>query len=452
VKTVLVIDDEIAIRDTIDQLLTYEGYAVRKAGTGAEGLALVERDAPDAILLDIKMPGMDGFEVLRRLNAAGSVVPVIVVSGHGNIETAVEAVKQGAYDFLEKPLERERLLVTLNNCLAHHEVLADRTVLQMQATDQTPLVGDSPPMREVRRFIEKVAASDATVLITGENGTGKELVVSAIHRASARRDRPLVEVNCAAIPRDLVESELFGHEKGSFTGADRQRIGKFEQANGGTLFLDEIGDMNEEAQAKVLKAVEESRFQRVGGTTTRAVDVRIVAATNRDLSSPDSGFRRDLFFRLNVLAVHLPPLREREGDVELLLAWFMDDLASRLKTPPRRFAPETLAVLREYSWPGNVRELRNLVERLLILAPEGVIRPGDLPLLPGAAPTAVESSDLFACKDFQEFKTRSEADFLQQKLKEHHYNVSRTAEVLGMQRSNLYKKITKYGLRTQPSE
>ncbi len=451
-KTVLVIDDEIAIRDTIDQLLTYEGYAVRKAGTGAEGLALVERDAPDAILLDIKMPGMDGFEVLRRLNAAGSVVPVIVVSGHGNIETAVEAVKQGAYDFLEKPLERERLLVTLNNCLAHHEVLADRTVLQMQATDQTPLVGDSPPMREVRRFIEKVAASDATVLITGENGTGKELVVSAIHRASARRDRPLVEVNCAAIPRDLVESELFGHEKGSFTGADRQRIGKFEQANGGTLFLDEIGDMNEEAQAKVLKAVEESRFQRVGGTTTRAVDVRIVAATNRDLSSPDSGFRRDLFFRLNVLAVHLPPLREREGDVELLLAWFMDDLASRLKTPPRRFAPETLAVLREYSWPGNVRELRNLVERLLILAPEGVIRPGDLPLLPGAAPTAVESSDLFACKDFQEFKTRSEADFLQQKLKEHHYNVSRTAEVLGMQRSNLYKKITKYGLRTQPSE
>jgi two-component system nitrogen regulation response regulator NtrX len=450
VKTVLIIDDEIAIRETLEQILSYEGYDVKKAGSGAEGLAVVASAAPDVILLDVKMPGMDGFEVLDRLAADGHGMPVIVVSGHGNIETAVEAVRKGAYDFLEKPLDRSRLLVTLTNCLDHQEVLADNRILQEIAVTSHPLVGESGGMKEVRAFIEKVGPSEATVLITGENGTGKELVVSAIHRASGRRDRPLVEVNCAAIPRDLVESELFGHEKGSFTGADRQRIGKFEMADGGTLFLDEIGDMNEEAQAKVLKAVEESKFQRVGGTDTRAVDVRIVAATNRDLSSPDSGFRQDLFFRLNVLAIHLPPLREREGDIELLLEWFMADMAARMKTKARRFDPETVALLREYSWPGNVRELRNLVERLLILAPEEVIRPKDLPLLPGGGQEVDGEPSFFGCSDFQTFKAESEGAFLQHKLRENLYNVSKTAEVLGMQRSNLYKKISKYGLRTQP--
>ena len=449
-KSVLIVDDEVAIRDTLEQILGYEGYAVRKAANGAEALAEVERRAPDVVLLDIKMPGMDGLEVLARLQAAGHTMPVIVISGHGTIETAVEAVKGGAYDFLDKPLDRARLLVTLTNCLEHQRVLEDRRILAEQAGPATPLVGESRGMREVRAFIEKVAPTDATVLITGENGTGKELVVGAIHRASARCDRPLVEVNCAAIPRELVESELFGHERGSFTGAERRRIGKFEQADGGTLFLDEIGDMNEEAQAKVLKAVEESRFQRVGGTETRSVDVRIIAATNRDLSTPDSGFRQDLFFRLNVLSIHLPPLREREGDVDLLLDWFMSDLAVRLKTKPRRYSPETREILRGHTWPGNVRELRNLVERLLILAAGDVITPADLPPLPGAAAGAPEDSGLFACRDFQEFKSRSEGAFLQRKLRENMYNVSRTAEALGMQRSNLYKKITKYGLRTQP--
>ncbi len=449
-KTVLIIDDEIAIRETLEQILSYEGYEVKKAGSGADGLSVVASSVPDVILLDIKMPGMDGFEVLERLAADNHHIPVIVISGHGNIETAVDAVRKGAYDFLEKPLDRSRLLMTLTNCLDHQEVLSDRRILQEQTEVFHPLVGECRGMREVRVFIEKVAPSDATVLVTGENGTGKELVVRAIHQSSARRDRPLVEVNCAAIPRDLVESELFGHEKGSFTGADRQRIGKFELADGGTLFLDEIGDMNEEAQAKVLKAVEESRFQRVGGGDTKVVDVRIVAATNRDLSSPESGFRQDLFFRLNVLSVHLPPLREREGDTDLLLEWFMADLASRLKMKPCRFDPETLAILREYSWPGNVRELRNLVERLLILAPNEVVKPGDLPVLPGAAQEAAREYSFFDCTDFQAFKSASEGAFLQHKLKENLYNVSKTAEALGMQRSNLYKKITKYGLRTQP--
>ena len=449
-KTVLIVDDELAIRETMEQILNYDGYAVLKAASGAEALTLVEKSEPDVILLDIKMPGMDGFEVLEKLKAQQVTAPVVVISGHGTIETAVEAVKNGAYDYLEKPLDRSRLLMTLANCLKHQRVLNDRENLRVKVGTGLPIVGESPAIRDVRRFIEKVGPTEGTVLITGENGTGKELVVNAIHRASLRSDQPLVEVNCAAIPRDLVESELFGHEKGSFTGADRQRVGKFEHADGGILFLDEIGDMGEEAQAKVLKAVEESRFQRVGGTETREVDVRIVAATNRDLSSPQSGFRQDLFFRLNVLSIHLPPLRERDGDVELLLSWFMADLAARLNRDQLTFSPETLAILKQYSWPGNVRELRNLVERLLILSSGPTVKPSDLPLLPGTQGSSSEDASFLDCSDFQEFKARSEGAFLQQKLKENMYNVSRTAEALGMQRSNLYKKISKYELRTQP--
>ncbi len=450
VKKILVVDDEAAIRETLEQILGYEGYHVQKAGSGPEALQLMSSGLPDVVLLDVKMPGMDGFEVQQQVAARGWDVPIIVISGHGNIETAVEAVRKGAYDFLEKPLDRSRLLLTIANCLGHHKVVRDNRVLQQQLLEGPPLVGDSPAMLQVKDFITKVAASDATVLITGENGTGKELVVKAIHRASSRADRPLVEVNCAAIPRDLVESELFGHEKGSFTGADRPRTGKFEQADGGTLFLDEIGDMNEQAQAKVLKAVEESRFQRVGGDETREVDVRIIAATNRDLTAPDSGFRQDLFFRLNVLAIHLPPLRERGDDVELLLNWFMADLGRRLKRKPLRFHPDALAILKAYSWPGNVRELRNLVERLLIMAAGETVKPVDLPPMNVVAQEAGMEEGLLACGDFQEFKSRSEAIFLQHKLRENLYNVSRTAEALGMQRSNLYKKIAKYGLQTQP--
>jgi len=451
-KTVLVVDDEASIRETLQQILTYEKYGVQTAASGREALQLLAAEPVDVVLLDVKMPEMDGFEVLAAMAQEGHDVPVIVISGHGTIETAVEAVKSGAYDFLEKPLDRSRLLVTLQNCLDFHRALTEKKELQEKSGLHCPLVGECPEMKAVASFIEKVAPSDATVLVTGENGTGKELVVSAIHQRSRRRDFPFVEVNCAAIPRELVESELFGHEKGSFTGAEKKRIGKFEQADGGTLFLDEIGDMSEEAQAKVLKAVEESKFERVGGTQTHRVDVRIIAATNRDLSLPSSGFRQDLFFRLNVLAIHLPPLRERGEDVDLLLEYFMRTLAVSLKTEPKQFAPETVALLREYPWPGNVRELRNLVERLLILVPGKVIRPGDLPVLPGAAVTGEAPWELLSCQEFQEFKAKSESTFLQHKLRENRYNVSKTAESLGMQRSNLYKKITKYRLRTQPPD
>jgi two-component system nitrogen regulation response regulator NtrX len=451
-QTVLVVDDEVAIRETVAQILSYEGYRTTAAASGPDALARLAEAPVDAMLLDVKMPGMDGFEVLARVRADFPGVPVIVISGHGDIQTAVQAVKEGAYDFLEKPLDRARMLVTLQNAVAHRRALADRDQLAAKAGRTTPLVGDCAAIREVREFIAKVAPSSSTVLVTGENGTGKEVVVSALHAASKRADGPLIEVNCAAIPSELVESELFGHEKGAFTGADRQRIGKFEQADGGTLFLDEIGDMGPEAQAKVLRAVEEGTFQRVGGRESLKVDVRIVAATNRDLTDPSSGFRRDLFFRLNVLAIHLPPLRDRPGDVELLLDYFMARLSAVMKTGPRRFAPEALALLRGYSWPGNVRELRNLVERLLILAPGDTVRPVDLPVLAGAPTGDGGLPDFFRLDDFQEFKAQAEAAFLQQKLREQRYNVSRTAEVLSMQRSNLYKKISRYGLHTQVPE
>ena len=451
-QTVLVVDDEIAIRETLVQILGYEGYRVLTAGSGPEALDVLGSESAGALLLDVKMPGMDGFEVLARVRELQPDLPVIVISGHGDIQTAVQAVREGAYDFLEKPLDRSRLLLTLQNCLAHRRALDDRERLAAKAGRATPIIGQCRAMDDVRGFIDKVAPTDATVLVTGENGTGKELVVGAIHAGSPRRDGPLVEVNCAAIPAELVESELFGHEKGSFTGADRQRIGKFEQAQGGTLFLDEIGDMGEQAQAKVLRAVEEGTIQRVGGRETMKVDVRIVAATNRDLTAADSGFRRDLFFRLNVLSIHLPPLRERPGDVPLLLEYFMHRLAATMKTPPRAFAPDALAELETYDWPGNVRELRNLVERVLILAAGPQVRAADLPLLPGATARAHAPDDLFGCNDFQEFKSRAEAVFLQQKLHENRYNVTRTADVLGMQRSNLYKKISRYGLRTHSGD
>ncbi len=445
--TILVVDDEAAIRTTLSQLLGYEGYTVLTAADGPAALETVQQEKVDVILLDVKMPAMDGLEVLSRLASGQQRVPVIIISGHGTVETAVEAVRQGAYDFLEKPLERDRLLVTIRNCLDHFGLARETAQLRDAAGWDEALVGECPAMREVKEFIRRVAPTDATVLITGENGTGKELVVRALHAGSPRRDRPLVEVNCAAIPRDLVESELFGHEKGSFTGADKTRIGKFELADGGTLFLDEIGDMDARAQAKVLRAIEQGRFQRVGGTRERTVDVRIIAATNRDLTDPALGFRQDLFYRLNVLSVQLPPLRERGDDIELLLEHFNHTLARRLNRQPKVFTPAALDRLRAHDWPGNVRELRNLVERVLILVPGQEVDVTHLPM-PPVAESDEQAVEWLRCRTYQEFKERSERAYLQAKLAEHGYNVSRTAEALGMQRSNLYKKIAKYDLRT----
>jgi DNA-binding NtrC family response regulator len=449
-QTVLVVDDEAAIRKTLEQILTYESYHVLTAASGPDALDIMTSENVDVVFLDIKMQGMDGFEVLEKMSESGITTPVIVISGHGNIETAVEAVKKGAFDFLEKPLDRSRLLLTLRNCISHRQLQDQTTQLRTQAGFFSPLIGESPEMMVVKNFIERVSPTDATVLITGENGTGKEVVARALHANGPRCEAPLIEVNCAAIPKDLVESELFGHEKGSFTGADKMRVGKFEQADGGTLFLDEIGDMTEEAQAKVLKAVEEQRFQRVGGQDLRKVDVRIIAATNRDLASPESGFRQDLYFRLNVLAVNVPALRERGHDVEILLAYFMEQISGQLKKTPKVFTANALAHLKNYAWPGNVRELRNLVERLMILVQGGEITVRDLPM----KHTQLRDDDqvnneILSCADFQEFKSCSETLFLQAKLEENGFNISKTAEKLGMQRSNLYKKIDKYGLNTR---
>jgi len=448
--TILIVDDEEAIRATLSQLLGYEGYRVLVAPDGPSALEQLQQEKVDVILLDVKMPGMDGLDVLQRLAGDRQRVPVIIISGHGNVETAVEAVRRGAYDFLEKPLERERLLVTIRNCLDRFGLARQTAWLRGEMEWDQQLVGECAAMRRVKAFIDQVAPTDATVLVTGENGTGKELVVRALHAGSPRRDRPLVEVNCAAIPRDLVESELFGHEKGAFTGADRTRIGKFELADGGTLFLDEIGDMEPAAQAKVLRAIEQGRFQRVGGSRERDVDVRIIAATNKDLTDPHLGFRQDLYYRLNVLSVHLPPLRERGDDVPLLIDHFNRALAVRLNRRPKRFTPGALQRLGAHRWPGNVRELRNLVERILILVPGDEVTEAELlplePVRDGAGPR----DSWLGCVTYQEFKDRSEREFLQAKLAGNDYNVSRTAEILGMQRSNLYKKIAKYDLRTTP--
>lgn len=454
-KIVLVVDDDGDIRMSLEMMLAYEGYEVWTARDGEEALARIDKEAQsgraaEVALCDVKMPRLDGPGMLDELAKRPARPSVIMISGHGDVPTAVDALRRGAVDFLEKPLDQNRVVTSLRNALRERALAAENRGLKRALSEPWKLLGDSVAMRTLREQVARVAASEAAVLITGENGSGKEVVARQVHLSGPRAAGPFVTVNCAAIPSELIESELFGHEKGSFTGADRQRTGRFEQADGGTLFLDEIGDMGEEAQAKVLKAVEESRFQRVGGTETRRVNVRIVAATNRELSSPQSGFRQDLYYRLNVLALHLPPLRDRHGDIPLLLDWYMAELATRLKLKPRRFAPETVALLEEYSWPGNVRELRNLVERLLILAPEPTIRPVDLPPLPGAAPGRPAEAGLLAARDFLEFKARSETVFLQLKLRENLYNVSRTADVLGMQRSNLYKKIAKYGLRTQP--
>jgi two-component system, NtrC family, nitrogen regulation response regulator NtrX len=452
VKTVLIIDDEAAIRSTFEQILSYEKYNVLTAGDGPSALTVMSENQVDAVFLDIKMPGMDGFEVLAKINELQYGMPVIVISGHGDIETAVEAVKSGAYDFLEKPLDRSRLLLTLKNGIEFNAIQEDRNRLRKGSGYNTPLVGQSAPMQAVQKFINQVAPTDSTVLLTGENGTGKELVVKAIHAGSKRCANPLVEVNCAAIPSELVESELFGHEKGSFTGAEKMRIGKFEQADGGTLFLDEIGDMSYEAQAKVLKAVEESKFERVGSNEVRYVDVRIIAATNRDLSDPETGFRQDLFFRLNVLAIELPPLRSRDGDIKLLLDYFMETTSQSMKIESKQFTPKAYQLLEAHSWPGNVRELRNIVERLLILTPGPAIDAKDIPPLSGV-PFHDDSSfsNIIDADLFVDFKEQSEAIYLQHKLKENRYNISKTAEKLGMQRSNLYKKINKYELETEPT-
>ncbi|HKK94608.1 MAG TPA: sigma-54 dependent transcriptional regulator [Longimicrobiales bacterium] len=440
---VLVVDDETSIRGAIRQILEYEGHDVAVAEDGMDALDHIETRRPDLIFLDVKMPGLDGLEVLSRIRENDPSALVVMISGHGTIETAVDATRAGAFDFLQKPLDSDRLLVTLRNALQLRGLSERVERLREEVEARHEIVGSTREIGQVLERIERVAPTSARVLITGENGTGKELVARAIHRLSPRSGGPFVEVNCAAIPRELIESELFGHVEGSFTGAVADRAGRFEQADGGTLFLDEVGDMSLDAQAKVLRALEQGVVTRVGGGRPIEVDVRVVAATNKELSEEIEAerFREDLYYRLNVVPIRVPPLRERRDDIPMLVQHF----ATLTQGPAREFTDEAIARLRELPWPGNVRELRNTVERLMILAEGERVEVGDVERLAGSG--GERADDAFTDADtFAEFKDRAERSFVLHKLREFDWNVSETARQLEMPRSNLYKKIEKYDL------
>ena len=371
---ILLIEDEKAIRKTLSEILSYEGYKIDEAGDGEEGLKKFKEKTYDMVLCDIKMPKMDGIEFLQKAGEANADVPIIMISGHGNIETAVEAVKKGAYDFISKPPDLNRLLITIRNALDKTNLVTETKSLKRRIGKVQEMIGDSSPIKKIKDTIDKVGPTDARVLITGDNGAGKELVARWLHEKSNRRDGQLVEVNCAAIPGELIESELFGHEKGSFTSAIRQRIGKFEQANGGTLFLDEIGDMSLNAQAKVLRALQEGKITRVGADKDINVDVRVVAATNKDLLKEVEAktFRLDLYHRLSVIIIHVPSLNERRDDIPMLVDSFLDSICAEYGTAKKSIDPAAVTALKEYNWTGNIRELRNVVERLIILSGKSI--------------------------------------------------------------------------------
>ena len=375
-SNILIIDDEKAIRKTLSEILSYEGYKIDEAGDGEEGFRKFREKEYDVILCDIKMPKMDGIEFLEKAKEANPDLPIIMISGHGTIETAVEAVKKGAYDYISKPPDLNRLLITIRNAMDKTSLVAETKVLKRRVSKVQDMIGDSTPIQKIRETIDKVAPTDARILITGENGVGKELVARWVHEKSNRASGPLIEVNCAAIPGELIESELFGHEKGSFTSAVKQRIGKFEQANTGTLFLDEIGDMSPNAQAKVLRALQEGKITRVGGDKDINVDVRVIAATNKDLLKEvdEKNFRLDLYHRLSVIIIHVPSLNERKDDIPLLIDKFLQDICNEYGIARKGIDEEAIRALQEYNWTGNIRELRNVVERLIILSSKSINR------------------------------------------------------------------------------
>ena len=445
----LIVDDEKGIRDALAQVFEYEGQEVRVAEDGPDALLVANTFQPDLVFLDVKMPGMDGLEVLARLGDESPGSLVIMISGHGTIDTALEATRRGAYDFLEKPLDTDRLLVTLRRALELKGLTESMAELRSQVESRYEIVGNSLPIRRVLERVEKVAATDARILISGENGTGKELVARAIHRLSSRSDTVFIEVNCAAIPSELIESELFGHLRGSFTGAFADRAGKFEQANGGTLFLDEIGDMSRDAQAKVLRVLEQGVLTRIGGSEAVEVDVRVLSATNKNLEQEieDGGFREDLFYRLNVVPIRVPSLRERQEDIPMLVTHFSEGMVAREGSAPRVFSDAAMERLKTLTWPGNVRELRNTVERLLILSDGSEITSDDVDLLTSSRARSVDPGrELLALDNFSAFKEEAERAYIVGKLRANDWNVAETARRIEMPRSNLYKKIEKYGL------
>jgi two-component system nitrogen regulation response regulator NtrX len=455
---ILLVDDEAEIRRSVRMILEYEGYDVQEASSGPEALALVEREAPDLVFLDIKMPGVDGLEVLEKIKHVNESLPVVMISGHGTVSTAVEATKLGAFDFIEKPLASERVLVTIKNALDRTRLQDENRSLKRAVEARHQMVGESVGLRQVWDAIKRAAPTNATVLLLGESGAGKELVARAIHRNSLRSRERFVQVNCAAIPEELIESELFGHEKGSFTGATEKQIGKFEQADRGTIFLDEVGDMSAKTQAKVLRVLQEGEVERLGSARTIKVDVRVIAATNKDLEAEieRGNFREDLYFRLSVIPIKVPPLRDRREDIPALVRHFADLFSRENNRRAQRFTPAALEALQKARWKGNVRELRNTVERLLIMTPGDSIDADDLrdairpdtkasPPEASGGPAAAGGNHV-APGTLREFKELAERKFLVDKLRENAWNISKTAEIIGTPRSNLYKKLEQYGI------
>jgi two-component system nitrogen regulation response regulator NtrX len=448
-RTILIVDDEESIIQSLQGILADEGFDVISATSGSSALEKIDETMPDLVLLDIWMPGLDGIETLVKIKESHSQLPVIMMSGHGTIETAVKATKLGAYDFIEKPLSLEKVLLCINNAVDHSKLEEEITLLKEKQKGKYQITGDSDAIRQLKEQIRIVSRTNAWVLISGENGTGKELVAHTIHRLSPRSRKPMIEVNCAAIPEELIESELFGHEKGAFTGAATMKKGKFDLAHEGTLFLDEIGDMSLKAQSKTLRILQEQKFERVGGSRTIQVDVRVIAATNKDLEAEiqKGTFRDDLFYRLNVIPMRVPPLRERVEDIPQLIKEFISEISVDMNLEPKVFSEKALLLLRRYQWPGNVRELRNLVERLFIMVPSREIQASDIPPPFSQVPDAKDAYALgLAAGTYKDAKGLFEKAFLAKKLQEFNWNISQTAEAIGIERSNLHKKIKAYGL------
>ncbi|SDK51269.1 two-component system, NtrC family, nitrogen regulation response regulator NtrX [Maridesulfovibrio ferrireducens] len=458
-KSILIVDDEDGIRYSLRGVLEDEGFSVSEADSGENALKSISDDMPDLVFLDIWLPGMDGLEVLDRIKKEWDWLPVVMISGHGNIETAVSAIKKGAFDFIEKPLSLEKVVITAEKAVKFSNLQSENKALRTRIETEQPakLTGRSEAIVSLREIIGQVAPTDAWVLITGENGTGKEIVARSIHSQSLRKDRPLVAVNCAAIPEELIESELFGHEKGAFTGAERAQEGKFELADTGTLFLDEIGDMSLKTQAKILRILQEQCFERVGGRKTINVNVRVIAATNKDLFQEikNGNFREDLYYRLKVFPLEVAPLRDRSEDIPLLIEEFITRLNRQHGFKPLTFTNAALKVLSEYAWPGNVRELKNFVERMLIIFGGKEVGPDKLPpeIADNPKVESIEQDQLplplpEGQLDFKKARADFEAQFLETKLKEFNGSVSKLAEAVGLERSSLYRKLKSYEIQT----
>ncbi|MBW2505160.1 MAG: sigma-54-dependent Fis family transcriptional regulator [Deltaproteobacteria bacterium] len=455
--TILIVDDEQSIRDSLTGILQDEGFAPSSVSSGEQAIRYFDNERPDLVLLDIWMPGMDGLAALSKIRELYPEQLVIMMSGHGNIETAVRATKLGAYDFIEKPLSLEKVLLSIHNAMHVSQLVEENRELKAKIAKDYEMVGTSPSIMELKQQIEVAGPTSGWILITGENGTGKELVARAIHHSSLRASKPFVEVNCAAIPEELIESELFGHEKGAFTGATTQRRGKFDQAHEGTLFLDEISDMSLKTQAKVLRILQEHKFERVGGNKTIVVDVRVIAATNKDLEFEiqENRFREDLFYRLNVIPFHVPPLRERRDDIEALANHFLVHFCSKESRDIKALDEQALAAIKRYHWPGNVRELKNLIERMVIMTPGKIISKDNLPpsilhKQPEVFPELeIDNGSSAGSDSFKQAKEDFEKIYLLNKLKEYDWNVSKTAEAIGIERSNLHRKIKTYQIKLE---